>query len=180
MDHGWDDGWMRLGRWRAGVPRHIRLLVGTEAALLTYGGVVHVVQVLTDGWPPYAWAPGWLAIYFVCLTLFDPLAAALLLAGRPFGLYLGAAILVTDAAANAYADYGLTGTTLTNRIAQGAISILALAALLALPRIRPWMRGSRAVRGIPDDFRDRRESYCVEPQPGNPLRGGREWVWEAS
>ena len=51
------------------------------AAVLAYGGVVHVVQLATGGWPPYAWAPPWLAAYFTALTLLDPLAAALLVPG---------------------------------------------------------------------------------------------------
>src|SRR5438045_3595110 len=142
---GWNDDRMCRGRWRDGVPRNVRLLVGIEAAVLAYGGFVHVVQLATGGWPPYAWAPPWLAIYFMSLTLFDPLAAALLLGRRPIGLYLGAAVLVTDASANGYADYGLFRATPTGVIAQGIISVFALAALLAVPRIRPWMQ-DRATR----------------------------------
>jgi hypothetical protein len=101
---------------------------------------VHVVQLATGSWPPYAWAPAWLAAYFASLTLFDPLAAGLLLARRASGLYLGSLVLVTDAAANGYATYGLDEGGGAARLAQAAISALALGSLLVLRRARPWMR----------------------------------------
>lgn len=79
-----------------------------QAAVLTYGAVVHVVQLL-GGWPPYPWAPGWLAAYFVALTVLDPLAAALLVARRAAGLY------------------------------QAAISVVAVASVVTARLARPWM-----------------------------------------
>src|ERR687883_190097 len=97
---------MRRGRWR-GVPPSIRRLVGVEVAILAYGTAVHLVQLATGGWPPYRWAPTGLAIYFTSLTVLDPLAAGLLWARRSLGLYLGAAVPVSDAPANGYADYVL-------------------------------------------------------------------------
>ena len=108
-------------------------------AVLSYGGVVHVVQLVTGGWPPYRWAPAWLAIYFVSLTVLDFLAAWLLWARQTIGLYLGILILMTDAAANGYAVYGLSGATASARYAQAIISVLALAAVITAPRVRRWM-----------------------------------------
>jgi hypothetical protein len=128
--------WRR--RWR-GVPRSIALVVAVQVALLSYGGVVHVIHLATGGWPPYRWAPIWLAIYFTSLTVLDPLAAFLLWARRTIGLYLGILVLVTDAAANGYAVYGLPGTTGTARIAQAIVSLLALAAVITASRVRRWM-----------------------------------------
>jgi hypothetical protein len=129
--------WRR--RWR-GIPPNIRLVVAVEVAVLSYGGVVHLVQLAIGGWPPYRWAPTWLAIYFTSLTLLDPLAASLLWARRTIGLYVGILILVTDAAPNGYAVYGLSGATATARISQAIISLLALAAVTTAPRVRPWMQ----------------------------------------
>jgi hypothetical protein len=128
-------------RWR-GAPRSVQLLVAIEVAALGYGGLVHVVQLATGGWPPYGWAPAWLAAYFVSLTVFDPLAAWLLWAGRPAGLYLSAAVLATDAAANGYAGYGLSSATTADRVTQAVITALAVTALVMLPRVRRWMRPS--------------------------------------
>jgi len=126
-------------RWQ-GVPRSILLAVAVLVAVLGYGGVVHLVQLAAGGWPPYRWAPIWLAIYFTSLTLLDPLAALLLWARRAIGLYLAVLVLATDAAANGYAVYGLPGATATARIAQVLVSVLALAAMIMAPRVRRWMR----------------------------------------
>lgn len=128
--------WRR--KW-GGVPRGIVVAVVAEALVLAYGGVVHLSQ-LAGGWPPYPWAPGWLAAYFTSLTLLDPIAALLLLARRTAGLYLAAFVMVTDAAANWYASYCLPQGTVTTRIAQAVISGLALASLLIAYRARSWMR----------------------------------------
>jgi hypothetical protein len=125
-------------RWQ-GVPRSILLAVGVLVAVLCYGGVVHVVQLAVGGWPPYRWAPVWLASYFTSLTLLDPLAALLLWARRAIGLYLAILILATDAAANGYAAYNLPGATATARVAQALVSVLALASLIMAPRVRRWM-----------------------------------------
>jgi hypothetical protein len=125
-------------RWQ-GVPRGIRLAVAVLVVVLGYGGVVHVVQLAIGGWPPYRWAPIWLASYFTSLILLDPLAALLLWARRAIGLYLAILILATDAAANGYAVYSLPGATATARIAQALVSVLALAALIMAPRVRRWM-----------------------------------------
>ena len=107
--------------------------------MLSYGGVVHVVQLTTGGWPPYQWAPSWLAIYFTSLTVLDPLAAFLLWARQTSGLCIGIAVLVTDAAANAYAVYFLPAAPATARVAQAVVSLLAVAAVITAPRVRRWM-----------------------------------------
>lgn len=133
---------MSEGRWR-GVPLSIRCLVAVQAAVLTYGGMVHIFHLVTDGWPPYPWAPAWLSVYFTSLTLTDPLAAALLWARRASGLYLGVFILVTDAAANGYGTYGLAVGGDSARTAQAIISLLALTAAVTAPRIHPWLRSGR-------------------------------------
>lgn len=139
---------VRVWRWRwSGAPRGVRLLAAAGVAVFAYGGIVHVVQLATGGWPPYRWAPAWLAGYFASLTLLDPLAAGLLWRRRAAGVYLGTIILVTDAAANGYATYALPGATVTARAAQAVISLLAVAALAALAPARRWTRAVRPPRG---------------------------------
>ncbi len=101
------------------------MAVAVLTAVLGYGGAVHLVQLVTGGWPPYRWAPTWLAIYFTSLTVFDPLAASLLVGRRLIGLYLAVLVLVTDAIANWYATYCLPRATGVGRIAQAVISMLA-------------------------------------------------------
>ena len=109
-------------------------------AVFGYGTVVHVVQLATGDGDPYPLLPGWLAAYFLLLTVLDPLAATLLWQRRREGLVLGCAVLVTDAAANGYANYILDnsdGATF-GRIGQAAITALALALLAVAPRVWPW------------------------------------------
>jgi hypothetical protein len=108
----------------------VRLAVLAEAAVLFYGGFVHVYQLATGGWPPYHWAPAGLAIYFTSLTVLDPLAATLLLIRRRAGLYPAVLVLVTDAAANWYATYHLLPTTGNAQIGQAVISVLAVASVI--------------------------------------------------
>jgi hypothetical protein len=109
-------------------------------AVFGYGTVVHVVQLATGGWDPYPLLPRWLAAYFLLLTVLDPLAATLLWLRRREGLVLGCAVLVTDAAANLYANYVLDsgGGATAGRIGQAAITALAIALLAVTPRVWPW------------------------------------------
>ena len=115
------------------------MVVVAEAVVLAYGAVIHVFQ-LAHGWPPYPWAPVWLAVYFTALTVLDPLAAWLLLPRRRAGLYLAVFVLVTDALANGYASYDLPTGTLTSKAAQAVISGLAVGSLWVALQARPWTR----------------------------------------
>ena len=74
--------------------------------------------------------------------MLDPLAAALLSLRCRVGLVLGCAVLVTDAAANGYANYVLdnSGGATAGRIGQAAITALAIALLAVGPRVWPWFR----------------------------------------
>jgi hypothetical protein len=86
------------------------MAVAALVVVMGYGCVVHLVQLATGGWPPYPWAPVWLATYFSSLTVLDPVAAVLLLSRRAIGLYLAVLVLTTDAIANWYATYRLPHT----------------------------------------------------------------------
>jgi hypothetical protein len=137
------------GRWD-GVPAGVRRVVLVAVAVFGYGTVVHAVQLLAGGLDPYPGVPTSLAVYFVSLTVLDPLAAVLLLLRRRAGLVLGCAVLVTDAAANGYANYAVgdvEGIT-AGRVGQAVITLLAVALLLAAPRLWPWLRPT-ARRGSP-------------------------------
>ncbi len=131
---------MRGNRW-AGVPAPVRRVAHIAAGVLGYGAVVHVVHLVLGGWNPYPSLPLWLAVYFVSLTLLDPIAAVLLLFRRRAGLVLGCAVLVTDAVANGYANYVTdTASGLTaGRVGQAVISVLAVALLTTAPRLWPWL-----------------------------------------
>ncbi|MEV4626882.1 hypothetical protein AB0J90_11410 [Micromonospora sp. NPDC049523] len=129
------------------MPGRIRVAVGATVVVFAYGTMAHLFQLAAGGSDPYPGLPVWLSVYFVSLTVLDPLAAALLVARRAAGLVLGGAVLLTDAVANAYANYVLDpapGVT-PGRIGQAVITVLALALVAGAPRIRPWLRPDRAV-----------------------------------
>src|SRR6185437_14538706 len=61
------------------------MIMGAAVAVFIYGAAVHLGQLAPGGWPPYRGLPGWLAGYFVSLTVLDPVAAALLACRRRTG-----------------------------------------------------------------------------------------------
>jgi hypothetical protein len=129
-----------LTRW-ADAPRRVRVVATATVLLLAYGTVVHVVQLVAAGSDPYPGLPGWLRGYFVGLTVLDPLAAVLLARGRRSGVVLSVAVLVTDAAANAWANLVVdtsAGVTL-GRVGTAVITVLALVLLAAA---RPLWRAT--------------------------------------
>ncbi len=123
-----------LRRWD-GAPAHARWTVLVLAGLLAYGTVVHVVQLVLSGGSPDPACPAWLSVYFVSLTVADPLAAVLLLGRRRLGVALAVTVHVTDAAANADANYGLDpGAGVTpGRVGQALVTLVAVGALVAAP-----------------------------------------------
>lgn len=132
----------------AGVPAAARWTAWAGAAVLGWGTLVHVEQLAVGGLDPYPLLPGWLAAYFVSLTVLDPLAGLLLAFRRRAGLVLGCAILLTDALANGYAVYGaITTPGLLSRIGQACVSVLAVALLAAAPWLNRWLW---PVRGVAD------------------------------
>ncbi|MEJ5913141.1 hypothetical protein [Pseudokineococcus sp. 1T1Z-3] len=123
-----------LSPWR-GQPAWLGALALTFVALLAYGALVHLVQLLLSGGDPHPHLPGWLSAYFISLTLLDPLAAALLARRRRAGVALAVLIFVTDAAANAVANYAYDdslGVT-PGRIGQALLTALAITAVAAAP-----------------------------------------------
>ncbi len=115
----------------------MRVTIGGFVLLLAYGTVVHLLQVVASHFNPYPALPGWLRAYFTALIVLDPLAAVLLARRHRAGVVLAATVLVTDAAANGWANYAIDDTTgiTTGRVGQAVITVLAIGLLIALPRL---------------------------------------------
>lgn len=126
----------------------MRAIVAGFVLLLAYGTVVHLLQHLASGSRPHPALPGWLRVYFSALTVLDPLAAFLLARRHRTGVVLSVTVFVTDAAANGWANYALDDTAgvTTGRVGQAAITMLALALLLAVPRLWRATPGGRLHR----------------------------------
>jgi hypothetical protein len=133
-------GW--AGRW-TDAPLSVRGLVGAYVVVFGYGTIVHIVQLAVAPTGPYPGTPAWLAAYFVSLTLWDPLAAVLLLRRRRAGLRLGCVVLVTDAIANGFANYGLPTGSPLGRVGHAVITLLALGAVLTAPALSRWLHPVR-------------------------------------
>ncbi|MEU7918036.1 hypothetical protein [Micromonospora zamorensis] len=138
---------MSAGRWGS-TPLAVRCVVAVAVLVFAYGSAVHIVQLLMPQLGPQFALPGWLTVYFTSLTLWDPLAALLLVARRVEGLALGCVVLVTDAAANWYANYVLDPTVgvTPGRIGQAVITALALALVALTPWLAQWFSRSAAQR----------------------------------
>jgi hypothetical protein len=122
-----------------GAPPAVRVVAVGTVVVLAYGTLVHVVQLVAAGFAPYPDLPGWLRVYFVSLTVLDPLAAVLLARGRRSGVVLAVAVLVTDALANGWWNYALdpAGGVTAGRVGQAVITALALVVtVLAVPMWR--------------------------------------------
>ncbi|GLY19669.1 hypothetical protein Kisp01_66830 [Kineosporia sp. NBRC 101677] len=114
--------------WWPGAARPARAIALVGAVALMYGTLVHLTQLAAGGWDPYPSLPNWLAVCFVSLTVLDPLAAVLLLRQRQVGLVLACAVLLSDSAANGYANYILDSSPgiTTGRIGHAVVTVLAV------------------------------------------------------
>ncbi|WP_338105139.1 hypothetical protein [Modestobacter muralis] len=114
-------------------------MAAATVLLLGYGTAVHVIQLVDAGFAPYPHLPGWLRSYFIGLTVLDPLAAVLLARARRSGVVLAVGVLVTDAAANAWANLVLDESPGLTSGRVGTAVIAALAVVL-LVTARPLWR----------------------------------------
>ena len=134
-----------LKRWQD-TSRSVHVAAAAGVVVLTYGTGVHLVQLMASGLDPYPELPGSLRTYFVALTVLDPLAAVLLARHTRTGVTLAVTVLVTDAAANGWANYALdpvAGVT-TGRITHAVITVLAIGACTAGPYL--WRATARRQR----------------------------------
>ncbi|MFE6668134.1 hypothetical protein ACFVFH_31830 [Streptomyces sp. NPDC057697] len=105
-----------MRRWMGRAPRWVVALVALYVVVLVAVGTVsHLADLLRDGPLAHDWAPDWLNLYWSSLTVLDTSAALLLLGGRPVGVDLMCAVMVTDLAANWYAAYGIQHVTASDR-----------------------------------------------------------------
>lgn len=115
----------------------MRVVAAMIVLVLTYGTVVHVLQLVISRLDPYPDLPGWLRTYFVSLTILDPLAAVLLAYRTRAGVLLAVTVLVSDAVTNGWANYVLdtaSGVTV-GRVGQAVITLLAIGACAFAPHL---------------------------------------------
>src|SRR5215472_11074951 len=84
--------------------RPVRLVL---AFCLATASIVHINDLWQHGWLPYRFAPLPLNVYWTVLTLFDALAAVLLLWRPRTGLALTLLIISSDIALNLFSRFYL-------------------------------------------------------------------------
>ncbi|MEU0275334.1 hypothetical protein [Streptomyces sp. NPDC006307] len=117
------------------------LTLAVAAGLLFVGAVSHGVDLLQHGLRPYAWAPGWLNLYWSSLALFNPLAAALLINGKRRGADLACVIMATDIPANWYACYGLQHSDFASQPGLQRLAAFGVLVLGTAPALRRHLTG---------------------------------------
>lgn len=123
--------------WMHHTPRWASALVCAIAAVLLFvGGGAHISDLILQGLSPYAWAPGWLNLYWTSLAIFDPLAAWLLIRGRRSGVSLACIVVATDIAANWYATYNLQHSNFLAHPGLQRLTAFTLLVLATAPILR--------------------------------------------
>lgn len=128
-------GWIRQTPWWA-----VGLIVLYVIVLVFVGAASHVAALFRSGLHPYPWAPQWLNLFWSSLTIFDSLAAALLVCGKRVGVDLTCGIMATDLAANWYATYGIQHTTLSTQSGLQRLTAFTLLVFLTGPFVRSRLR----------------------------------------
>ena len=89
------------------LPRLSRPVLIVFSACLAAACAVHLADLWRHGWLPYHFAPLALNAYWTALTLFDALAAVLLLWHPRVGLALALIIITSDVTLNLFAHFYL-------------------------------------------------------------------------
>ena len=112
------------------------------------GSTTHVLDLVQGGAAVYAGFPDAVRLYWVSLTLLDPLTVVLTALRRRAGVVLGVAIMVSDVAVNATVAATTDGLGLRGLVLQVAFGLVVVttAPLLWRAARRP---GERDVPGRP-------------------------------
>ena len=86
-------------RWVASEPVR-RVIVVVWVAGFLVGTATHVVDLIAGGTGAYGGHSTPVRLYWVSLTVLDPLAAVLVMLGRRSGIVLGVTVMVSDVAVN--------------------------------------------------------------------------------
>jgi hypothetical protein len=82
-----------------------RVAIAVYSTCFLYGTLAHIMDLVRGGWLADRSAPFAANIFWLLLTLLDPLVVVLLIYRRRLGLLLAASIMVLDVAVNSYVRY---------------------------------------------------------------------------
>lgn len=105
------------------------------------GTVSHVLDLIARGAGTYGEFPPALRMFWLSLTVFDPLTAALLLLRKRAGILLGLVVILADITVNWTVFFTIGGNPLSGVVNQTLFAIFLLATAPALWR---WFRSTTA------------------------------------
>jgi hypothetical protein len=122
-----------------GPTRRIRVLQGLWIAGFAVGTTTHVADLAIGGADVYAGFPTAVRLFWVALTVLDPLVIVLVLLRRRAGLVLGVAVMLADIAVNWSVYLGIGGIAIWGVVNQTVFTVFVLASARALAG---WFRQS--------------------------------------
>jgi hypothetical protein len=96
---------------RASLNGAVALVVAGWIAGFSVGTMFHVIDLLTQGFGVYGNVPVWVRVFWVSLTIIDPVVVVLLLLRVRAGIWLGCAVLVVDVGVNWSVALTIPGAT---------------------------------------------------------------------
>lgn len=104
------------------------------------GTATHALDLVAGGAQVYAGYPAAVRVFWVTLTVLDPLVVVLLLLRRPAGVVLGATVVAVDLAVNWTVHATVGGGTTRALLTLTAFTVLVLATAMPLRR---WLARPR-------------------------------------
>ena len=96
---------------RASSSNGVTLVVAIWVAGFSVGTITHLIELLTQGAGVYGNMPVSVRVFWVALTIIDPLVLILILLRRRAGIWLGGAVMVADVAVNWTVALSVPGAT---------------------------------------------------------------------
>jgi hypothetical protein len=78
----------------------VTLVLAAWVAGFSVGTMVHLIELLTQGFGVYGNMPVWVRVFWVSLTIIDPFVVILLLRRVRASIWLGCAVMVADVVVN--------------------------------------------------------------------------------
>jgi hypothetical protein len=125
-------------------PTHLWIIQVVWVLGYLVGTTTHVADLVVGGSEPYAGFPTAVRVFWVSLTVIDPLTAVLLVLRRRLGVVLGVVVILADLAVNwtVFAMFdGLSPAGLVNLTAFGAVVVATASPLWA------WFGGPAGAGG---------------------------------
>ncbi|WP_448811035.1 hypothetical protein [Agromyces bauzanensis] len=96
---------------RASSSNGVALVLAVWVAGFSVGTIFHLIELLTQGSGVYGNMPVCVRVFWVSLTIIDPLVVILILLRRRAGIWLGSAVMVADVAVNWTVALSVAGAT---------------------------------------------------------------------